>query len=600
MKSGNLLSDIIKGLCVFFLFITIISTQALCKDKELDSKKYMDAVRKFSDTVIKNGRDTYGKKHTPLFVDGLQVETLEPARWLFNPSLVREWVWAKQKLGWDNQKIRAEQDRIGVQTWVLCNFASQQPLLRTLDGLTALTGNKKYRQAARDATDYALKNLRSPNGLLYWGGHSAWDLQGERWVGQYADGVHELKSHQPYYQFMWQVNPEITRKLMGAVWGAHIRDWNSLNYNRHAGTNGTAKPKWDHEFGEDIEVPFIAGGLSFTCATPPIMHGGIMLSVLDKDRDALKWTRRLIYRWQQAEHPKTGLCGGQLNYQPNYDRARDALKHVHPTINEAKIVTSYHQTSRYHHLPLSQMQAGETLLRAGGEYAGVGCEFIVWALEDLKIYTKYCYNADTGQFTGMMTDGTPLQGEKSKSGYYTPRSFVPRDPDWSLLWGYAMAYRISQDKFYWNMIRKCGKSMDIGDIGQPNGKEQALNFDTDKRAFRLIYMLLELYRAEADSSMLRLACRVADNMLNLQTKTGLFPRPGRNYCRTGSEIPLALLHLVSVLDGKIDKMPQPPTCDSRFFHCQYAGEWPEELKKLKAERMKSYPDKRIYDSQIFY
>ena len=47
---------------------------------------------------------------TPLFVDGLQAETLEPVRW-----------------------------KKGGQTWVLCNFASQQALLRTLDGLSALT-----------------------------------------------------------------------------------------------------------------------------------------------------------------------------------------------------------------------------------------------------------------------------------------------------------------------------------------------------------------------------------------------------------------------------------------------------------------------------
>ena len=100
--------------------------------------------------------------------------------------------------------------------------------------------------------------------------------------------------------------------------------------------------------------------------------------------------------------------------------------------------------------------------------------------------------------------------------------------------------------------------------------------------------------------MLRLACRVADNLLESQTDTGLFPRPRRKYARTGSEVPLALLHLAAVMEGKSDKMPQPPTCDNRYFHCEFHGELPEKIRKNRAERMKSYPDMRIYDGQMFY
>jgi len=53
-------------------------------------------------------------------------------------------------------------------------FRQQQPLLRILDGLTALTGEPKYRRAAEEATRHALQHLATPNGLLYWGGHLAW------------------------------------------------------------------------------------------------------------------------------------------------------------------------------------------------------------------------------------------------------------------------------------------------------------------------------------------------------------------------------------------------------------------------------------------
>jgi pectate lyase len=172
MKSRRFLPNAITGLYVFVLLITIAPQKALCREERPNSEKYLKAVQNFADTVIEKGRDTYGNKHTPLFIDGLHAKSLKPV------------IWKKDG-----------------QSWLLSNFASQQPLIRTLDGLSTLTGDTKYRQAAVDATRYALKHLQSPNGLFYWGGHLAWDLEQERRVGQYA-GIHEMKGHQPYYRLI--------------------------------------------------------------------------------------------------------------------------------------------------------------------------------------------------------------------------------------------------------------------------------------------------------------------------------------------------------------------------------------------------------------
>jgi len=562
MKSKELSSNALKGLCILFLLCTIALPGVSCLGGVSEGGKYLKAVQDFANTVIEKGRDTYGDKDTPLFVDGLHAQSLKPVIWKKNG-----------------------------QSWVLSNFASQQPLIRILDGLSNLTKDSKYRQAASDATGYVLRNLQSDNGLLYWGGHLAWDLETERVVGQYA-GIHEMKGHQPYYRFMWQVDRESTRRLMGAVWATHILDWSLLDYNRHANTEKPALPKWDHEFDEAIEVPFpIDGGnLSFANVTPPLMHSGTMLAALDKNRDALKWTRRLVYRWQQGKDPETGLCGGQLSYRKN-DRAKDALGHVHPSINEAEIVASYHQTSRYHHIPLAQMQAAETLLQAGGRYAEAGRQFVAWAIQDLKIYADRSYDPDTGRFIALMTDGTPLKWRQAKPGYYVPESFAPRNPDGHLLWGYAMAYRLSKDRDMWRMLGQLTRIMGMGDIGSPAGAEQALKLDTEMADWRLIYALLELHGATGNRSMMKMARRIADNLLKLQTSTGLFPREGRQYARTGDEIPLALLHLVAALEGKSEKMP-PPAFDSRFFHCEYHGQL--------AEHQQKRGDKRTYDNYVFY
>jgi len=136
---------------VVLLFIALAGFSA-SNSKANENSKYLDAVRKFADNVLKYGRDTYGPKHTPLFVDGLNIHTHEPVKWI---------------------------DPDGTK-WVISNLASQQTLLRTLDGLSSITGDTKYRKAAMQAIEYAFEKLRSPNGLFYWGIRAAYDAQAAR------------------------------------------------------------------------------------------------------------------------------------------------------------------------------------------------------------------------------------------------------------------------------------------------------------------------------------------------------------------------------------------------------------------------------------
>ena len=154
-----------------------------------------------------------------------------------------------------------------------------------------------------------------------------------------------------------------------------------------------------------------------------------------------------------------------------------------------------------------------------------------------------------------------------------------------------MAYRLSEDKQIWKMIRQSAVTMGLGDVGSPSGQGQTLRLDTESTDWRLIYALLELHRVTGNRSIRMMACRIADNLLKLQTSTGLFPRPKREYARTGDEIPLALLHVAAALDGKSNKMP-PPGFDGRFFHCEYHGPLEEHQKKRA--------DKRTYDNYVFF
>ncbi len=319
------------------------------------------------------------------------------------------------------------------------------------------------------------------------------------------------------------------------------------------------------------------------------MHSLATLATLGQSDDALMWTRRLIHRWQEGRDPRTGLCGGQLSYR-KLDRAQLALGHVHPEINEARIVATYHQTGRYHHLPLAQMQESEDLIAAGGARAELGREFVQWASDDLKVYAQYSYNKERGEFVALMTDGTPLRWQEAKKGYYIPESFAPIRPDGQALWTYATAFRLTSDSAHWEMARELARWLGLGDLGAPEG-ERNLDLKSENREWQTLYGLLELHRATQDRALLDLACRVGDNLRRMQAASGLFPREGRAYGRTGDEVALALLHLAAALEGKGAALP-PPRYDYSFFHCVYNGELePSQIKR---------DDARTYDHMVFY
>ena len=156
----------------------------------------------------------------------------------------------------------------------------------------------------------------------------------------------------------------------------------------------------------------------------------------------------------------------------------------------------------------------------------------------------------------------------ARAGYYDSESFAPAKPDGFILWAYAMAYRLTRDQAHWNMAQQLALALDLGDIDQPKTAQRHLRWDTTAGDWHHIYALLELAKATSDRSFLKLAGRVADNLLTQQTRTGLFPRTGCLYARTGDEVPLAILHLAAALGGQEALLP-PAMLDNAYFHCQY-------------------------------
>ena len=500
------------------------------------STKYLDAVREFADNVLKYGRDTYGPKHTPLFVDGLNVNTHEPVKW-----------------------IAPNGDR-----WILSNLASQQNLFRTLDGLTRITGDPKYKQAAMDAIKYAFENLRSPNGLLYWGGHSAYDAAADRPCGR-ERGVHELKGFYPYYELMWEVNPQVTKHFIEAFWSAHILDWSNLAMDRHSySMTQPLKKPWDHEY-KNGPVPFVSPGGSFSCTGSDLFYAAAWLTKFTGDEMPLEWGKRLAHRYVETRNPEIGISSWvyTVPQATRADSGDEILRklgltgYIFPQQNHANKVWWGIHSGYDAPTPgtiLNQATAPWICQLMLGELLGEeGKEFIQWATEELTAWGKVAYRRRDNVFIPMSLDGTSLEGYVCKEDGplgLKGTSLEPVPIGSTEFWAYALAYCLTNNEFMWEMARSIGIGNNYGDLGVTCGDEPRLNLRTDISDPYLMWVFLELHRKIGKQTFLEVAGRIGDNILAGRFHKGFVaPSNQHTFTKFDSIDTLALLHLHAALIG---------------------------------------------------
>jgi pectate lyase len=510
---------------------------------------YLPAVREFAANVLRYGHDTYGPKHTPLFVDGVDVETHEPVKW----------------------KARDGRE------WALSNLGNQQILFRTLSGLSALAGEPQWRTAAEEATRYGLRNLLV-DGLLAWGGHTAYDASTDTIFRAEDKGVaHELKEHFPYYQLMWEVDRAATVTLIETLWNSHILDWATLDFNRH----GSARPRgplWKSEY-KGGPVFFWGKGLTFLNAASDLIYAAAMLSRFTSDAAPLTWAKRLAHRYVETRNPKTGIGGYQFSQMASawcddkgdirgdraiYQYGDDFKGHV---VYEGTLFPCYgnHPATGPQ---VCQMGLGEAL----GER---GKEFLRWPLEEMTAWGKSAYRAKDHSFIPMLTDGASLEGYVcKKDGYFGPKGRVVTagKAGAAELRAYAMAHRLTRDAFMWEMARSIAEGAGAGDLGATPGAKPSLAARTRVSEPLALLALLELHQATGRSEFLDAARRVGDNILSERFHRGYFLATERDrFVRFDTGAPLALLHLEAALAGKRGAVP-PYHGGSGFFAAAYADQ----------------------------
>jgi pectate lyase len=482
--------------------------------------------------VLKYGRDTYGPKHTPLFVDGLNIHTHEPAKW-------------KSPKG---DVLQATE----YNEWILSNFASQQTLMRTLDGLSAITGDSEYRDAAKQATKHVLENLRSPNGLIYWGNRAAYDALADRpnaVYGRYYPapyGIrHVVKLINPYYELMWEVDPKETRRFIEAFWSAHIFDWSNLNMDRAGRYDHTLEEAWAHEFTPG-PVPFevrdeYGNHSAFFNTGSVLAHAGATLSRLSGEKQPLVWSKRLIQRYVDTRAPNTGISAYSYNDIPPNPP-------LFP-INPFPIRSMDFPEERQVHPWLTVLLTGE-MLREDGR------PFVQWVVEELTAWGKISYRKKDNSFVPMLIDGTKMEGHVSDrfpKGYNVAEA-CPAGLQY--FWAYSVAYHTTGDPYMWEMVRNIALGNGFGDIGNVPSSTWKHQVETNcSHAYGLLGFL-RLYQKTKRPEFLDMARCIADNIVLNKFHKGFFvPSKKHVYTMFDCFEPLALLHFEATINSNEKSVP---------------------------------------------
>jgi|ETNmetMinimDraft_25_1059894.scaffolds.fasta_scaffold00248_8 pectate lyase len=514
----------------------------------------LQAVRTFADNVLTKGQDHFSGQNTPLFIDGIHLDSADPVQWIF-------------------------QD----QRFTISNLASQQNLFRTLDLLTRFCGVHKYRQAAEEAFRYHFDHLASDCGLLRWGGHQFVDLITLQPVGRFDADRHEFKFSFPYYELMWKVNPEATKKFIRAFWNAHVLNWGNLDMNRHGAYDQPMGKLWASTY-QNPEPFFEGQGLTFINCGTDLIYAGAMLHQLGGEEGALEWSQRLAHQYVRARHPETGLGVYQYS-KPRRQQQPPAVmtesRHTNSSYGDRagnQFSQEFGEVAREGYAIFS----GESIYGTNAlvqlhlaEYLGTkGANFLEWTIDGLKAYMKYGYMPQTNQFRPMWADGTDLTGFIfPRFGYYGPagKTLSPSPASLSIWLSYARAFRLTSDPEIWQMVRSIAKGYDLGDIGEKPMNEPSLNLDSTEANPLAIFAVLEIYRAIPHPLYLDLARQLADNIIQQRFHQGFFlPSEKRIHASFNEVDPLAILAVEAALQNQLAELP-PYLASRGYIHGRYDG-----------------------------
>ena len=500
----------------------------------------MKSVIEFAENALKNCHDTYGP--SPLFADGINVFTGEHVKWVMP----------------------------GGEEAVVCDLACQQNFFRTLTALSIVTGDEKYKNAAKAAIKYCFDNFTDKSGLIFWGGHRFIDLAEHKSVGAATKNmVHELKNAFPFYELMFEVDPQATEKYIKAFWNAHVYDWDELHTGRHGEYNLDVGDVWGHEL---VNKPALreSTGLSFINCGNDLIYSAGLLYKYSRDFGAFKWAKHLASQYVAARNPDTGLGAYQFTQplkrmdtdDPNItlswygDRCK---RQFGPEFGDIALEANVLFSGKTTYAPSIYCENALMQLELANQIGSEAKWFLDVTTNGLLSFAKYAYEPKTNEIKPMFTDGKDLTGFVYKrNGYYGKAGTIltRAKADGQYLLSYAKAYLYSGNEELWNIARSIAKGNNLGDLGTASGNSLDLNLNTSCSDPVVLIALLEIYKATKKTQYLDLGKELGKNIEKKHFNNGYFTKTKTSiYAQLDAVEPLALTYLQAAMENKLELMP---------------------------------------------
>ncbi|MBQ4259988.1 MAG: S-layer homology domain-containing protein [Lachnospiraceae bacterium] len=542
----------------------------------------LEALIAHCENALTYGRNQEGATYPQLFVDGI------------NPS-------SKIAPKWD------------VMEQVPSNLYSQNMLLKMLEGMTWITGDQKYQDAAYQQIQmrYDTLGLVDENGLFYAGPHSFVDVI----TGDYVDVWHEVKGQELPIELYYKVDPEGFEKFVTACWNAHIYDFSSLVMNRHGVHNKLMQNGGDiwsaaytnpDPFVVSEKIPFVSSAID-------LIEMAVFLSEKTGDPKYKAWGDRMLDKVIGVTNPDTGMTGAQYGvlYDPTTGDYEDRW-----LLNFAGADFVDNQGTDYKTLTTADYKiAGENMKtnrvtvkataglgpRVFAElYEMTGDEtYYDFAKGNIMGFVRYMYDKERHLYNGyMMTNGTdvnpgkdngpvlvaPRGGYYMTEGYSFPETEAIADENFEGM--IAVCHMLkpeeqAEKQEIWDAIRAWGIHEGMGDLGTYMGEN--VNVNLQSTCFRPLFCvgLVSLYKYTGNQQYYDLAVRIADNIVArfFKEETGMFATYAyAPYTKFSDERVYAVFCVEAMTRGLLDRIDLDFS-NSNFdiVHSQYGQRTDTEL-----------------------
>ncbi|MEI6137663.1 MAG: hypothetical protein WCP85_00280 [Mariniphaga sp.] len=207
-------TNAIRGRIICILILSMLCLECnQGNSNKIDKYDFLRVVSDYADTMIKYGRDHYGKEHSSLFAS----------------SLDRKSMTIGNKDNFDSiPGVRTKDRSIGG-----ANPMTDIALYEILYHLSEIKNQKAYAQEADSAMKFFFTYCQNPvTGLMTWGEHIYWDFETDT-IGYQKYEYHEAYKW-PLWDKVYELVPEAGWKFAIGEWDHQISDKKTGDFSRHA------------------------------------------------------------------------------------------------------------------------------------------------------------------------------------------------------------------------------------------------------------------------------------------------------------------------------------------------------------------------------